>query len=239
MDKKFPTITEEMRHKILTIVGIVLCVLLTPLLIFNCIMIIQSMVNKDDVPNVGGISPLIVLTESMDPTIKAGDIIFVKSVDPEDIRDGDVISFFDPAGNGTSVVTHRVERIGRDVNGNVVEFWTKGDNNNTADRLPVPKEALVGKWTEMGIPLIGHVALFMSTPYGLIICILVPLAAFVGYEFYRRKKEDQTKQGDVAALMQELEALKAAQAANVVSAGATEEQIVETVEETADAETKE
>ena len=202
----------ETRHKVLTIVGIVLCVLLLPILIINCIMIVQSVVNEDEVPGVGGYSPLIVLTESMDPKIKSGDIIITKKIDGEDVEIGDVISFFDPAGNGTSVVTHRVIDL-KEENG-VIYFQTKGDNNNTVDRMWVSENNLVGKWTEIRFGGVGNVALFMQTTGGLIVCVLVPLALLVGYDFIRRKKSDQSKENDVAALMKELEELKAAQAAN-------------------------
>ena len=202
----------ELRHKVLTIVGIVLCVILLPILIVNCIMIVQSVVNEDEVPGVGGYSPLIVLTESMDPTIKSGDIIITQKIDGEDVEIKDVISFFDPAGNGTSVVTHRVIDI-KEENG-VLYFQTQGDNNNTVDRMWVSEDNLVGKWTEIRFGGVGHVALFMQTTGGLIVCVLVPLALLVGYDFLRRRKSDQSKENDVAALMKELEALKAAQAAN-------------------------
>ena len=49
------------------------------------------------------------------------------------------VSFFDPEGNGTSIVTHEVIEILEDGS-----FRTKGTNNNTADDLPVPVENLVG-----------------------------------------------------------------------------------------------
>ena len=54
-------------HKILTIVGIVICVILVPILVINVTMIIKGLVNKDEVPTVGGYAPLIVLTDSMNP----------------------------------------------------------------------------------------------------------------------------------------------------------------------------
>ena len=209
----------EMRHKVLTIVGIVLCVLLLPILIMNCIMIVQSMINDDEVPGIGGYSPLIVLTDSMDPTIASGDIIIVQQIDGKDVQVEDVISFFDPAGNGTSVVTHRVMDL-KEENGTLY-FQTQGDNNNTPDRVWVSENNLVGKWTEIRIPFAGHVALFMQTTGGLIVCVFVPLALLIAYDFLRRKKADQSKQDDVAALMKELEALKAAQAAGVTSSVAT------------------
>ncbi|SCI42523.1 Uncharacterised protein [uncultured Eubacterium sp.] len=43
-------------HKILTTLGIVLCIILIPILIINCTLIIKSYTNKDEVPSVGVIS---------------------------------------------------------------------------------------------------------------------------------------------------------------------------------------
>ena len=59
-----------------------------------------------------------------------------------DVKVGDVISFFDPAGNGTSIVTHRVIEIVEE-DGEIL-FRTRGDNNNTEDKELVPAENLVG-----------------------------------------------------------------------------------------------
>ena len=193
--------------KVMTIVGIVLCVLLVPILVFNCTMIVKGWVNKDEVPSIGGVSPLIVLTDSMDPVIKSGDIILTKQIEGEAVVKGDVISFFDLAGNGTSVVTHRVVDI-KTEKGEIF-FQTKGDANNIEDRRWVSENALVGKWTERRIPLVGHVALFMQSTVGLLLCIFLPLALFVGYDVMRRRKQASVAKDDVAALKAELEALKA------------------------------
>lgn len=198
------------REKILNIVGIVLCVLLIPILIINCILIVQGLVNEDKVPSLGGNTPLIVLTESMEPYINGGDLIIVKDADPKDIKVGDVISFFDPASNGSAVVTHRViEVIEKD--GQI--YWnTQGDNNISADKVSVPAENLVGLYHEGDrVAGLGSVAMFMQSTWGLILCIGVPLAALVTYELLRYKKANKSKQKDVDALMAELEALKAAQ----------------------------
>ena len=198
-------------HNVLTIVGIVMCVILVPILIVNCTLIVKSFVNKDKVPDFGGVLPLIVLTDSMYPDIKSGDIIICRTAEAEEIAEGDVISFFDPAGKGTAVVTHKViERIEK--NG-VISFRTKGINNNAEDRLPVPAENLVGKYTNIRIPGAGRVALFMQTTAGFIVCVFVPLIALVGYDLIRRKMYEKSKGDDMALLMAELEALKAEKAA--------------------------
>ena len=67
-------------HKILTIVGWILCIILVPILIINCTLLVKSFVNKDKVPDFGGTLPLIVLTDSMYPDIQSGDLIICKTV---------------------------------------------------------------------------------------------------------------------------------------------------------------
>ena len=250
-------------HKILTIVGIVICVILVPILVINVIMIIKGLVNKDEVPTIGGYAPLIVLTDSMNPPtsedfkalypidmtfdekvkeglraeieqitlertekerilkvsigsetenikkIQSGDLIVIKKIKAEDVKIGDVISFFDPEAGGTAVVTHRVIALEYDEKtGALVSFRTRGDNNNSADFTSIPVGNLVGIWTGKTFTGIGSVAMFMQSTPGLIVCIAVPIVLLVGYEILRRRKYDSSKKKDTDALLKELEELR-------------------------------
>ena len=199
--------TNTKLHKTLTVVGIILCVILIPVLIINCTLLVKSYVNEEEVPDFGGILPFIVLTDSMAPEIDAGDLIICKTIDSEDVELGDVISFFDPAGNGTSVATHKVVEIV--VTDGVRSFRTKGVNNNIEDRMLVPADNVIARYTGFRIPYAGHVAIFMQTTTGLLICVVLPIILFVGYDVIRRRIYDKKKGDDMAALMAELEALKA------------------------------
>lgn len=197
--------------KALTIVGVVLCVLLAPILIINVTLIIKSYTSPDDVPAIGGWTPLIVLTGSMEPKIHSGDLIFSKQIDPADVKVDDVISFYDPDGNGISVLTHRVIEIITDADGKR-SFRTRGDDNNTADRLAVSQDKLIGIY-RFRIPGFGNVAMFMQTTAGLIVCVVVPLVLLVGWDIFRRKRYESKNQMDTDALLAELEALRAQKAA--------------------------
>lgn len=201
--KKTP---QTKKDKILTIVGIVLCVILCPILIVNCTLIAKSYIYKDEVPTLGGYCPLIVLTDSMLPSIESGDLIICQTIDAKEVKVGDVISFFDPEGNGTSVVTHEVIEILEDGS-----FRTQGTNNNTADKLPVPPENLVGIYRTR-IAGAGNVALFLQSTPGLIVCVVIPIVLLVGYDLIRRRQYDKAKSADTDALLAELEALRAAKA---------------------------
>jgi signal peptidase len=200
------TKSATLKHRIFTIVGIVLCAIFAPLLIFNIILVIQGIVNPDEVPGIGGYKPMMVLTESMEDYILAGDLIIVEEVDPTTLEVGNVITFFDPTGNGTSTVTHRIIDIVNDETG--LWFQTQGDNNNTPDRELVEADAVIGIYV-FRIPYIAHVALFMQTIPGLIISIFVPLCAFIGYDLIRRRQFEKKKDEDRDALLAELEALRA------------------------------
>ena len=196
-------------HRVLTIVGTVLCIILIPILLINITLIAKSYINKDEVPSIGGTFPLIVLTDSMYPDIKSGDLIICNTAEAEDIKVNDVISFFDPAGNGTSIVTHRVIEIVED-DGEIF-FRTRGDNNNTEDKELVPAENLVGVY-KMRIAGAGHIAMFMQSTAGLIICVVLPIILLVGYDIIRRRIYEKNNKQDTDALLAELEALRAEKA---------------------------
>lgn len=194
-----------------------LCVILVPILIINLTLIVKSFTNKDEVPNIGGTLPLIVLTDSMLPEIESGDLIICHTIDAKDVKEKDVISFFDPVGNGTSIVTHRVIEVIND-NGEI-SFRTRGDNNNTEDKDPVPAKNLVGIY-KFRIAGAGNVAMFMQSTAGLIVCVVLPIILLVGYDVIRRRIYEKNKQSDTDALLAELEALRAMQNAQNAEAPA-------------------
>ena len=203
-------------HRILTGVGIALCVVLVPMLMINCTLLIKGWTNKDEVPTLFGYAPMIVLTDSMagnkEDNFSGGDLIFVKTVTAEEVKKGDVISFFDPAGNGTSITSHRVVEILNE--DGKISFKTKGDNNNTEDKLPVPAENLAGVYTGVKLAGAGRVAMFMQTPWGLILCVVVPILLLIGWDAVRRARYNKKHEEDKDALLAELEELRRLKAEN-------------------------
>ena len=205
---------KKIKQQILTVVGIALCVILIPMLIINCTLLIKGWTNNNKVPSVFGYSPMIVLTDSMagsnNDSFNGGDLIFIKTVEAEEVKKGDVISFFDPTGNGSTITSHRVVDVIHE-NGKI-SFKTKGDNNNTEDKLPVPSENLVGAYTGFRIAGAGNIAMFMQTPWGLIICVIVPIILLIAWDAVRRAMYNKKRQEDEAALLAELEELRAEKA---------------------------
>ena len=196
-------------HNILTVIGCVLCVILLPMLIINCTILIKSFINKDEVPDFGGFIPFIILTDSMYPDIKSGALVICIEVDPKEVEKGDVISFYDPSGNGKAVVTHKVvDIINED---GKLSFKTKGINNNTEDRFPVPAEKVIAEYSGLCIPGAGNAAIFLQSPAGLVLCVILPIILLVGYDVLRRRIYDKRRNDDMAKLMAELEKLRNSQ----------------------------
>lgn len=198
------------RHRVLTIIGTVLCIILVPILAINLTLIVKSYLNKEEVPNVGGYLPMIVLTDSMYPTIESGDLIICHTEDPNNIKEGDIIAFFDPAGNGQTVVTHTVTKVTKQ--DGEVAFKTKGDANNVEDQMLVPDDNLVGVYQKR-IPGAGNIAMFMQTTTGLIVCVVLPLILLIVYDVIRRKRYEKSQKSDTDALLEELQRLKEEKAA--------------------------
>ena len=192
-------------QKVLTIIGTVLCIILIPILLINLTLIAKSYIHADEVPSVGGKFPMIVLTDSMYPVIESGDLIICNTANAEEIAEGDIISFYDPMGNGTSVVTHRVLEIVKE--DGEISFRTKGDNNNAEDQVLVPAKSVIGVYRSR-IPGAGHIAMFMQTTPGLILCVVCPVLLIVGFDMLRRKKHDKEKKQDTDQLLAELEELR-------------------------------
>ena len=196
---------------IVNVIGIILCVILIPILFINCFLIVKGIANKNEVPSIGGNTPLIVLTGSMDPTIKAGDLIVTKKIAAKDVKVDDVISFFDPEGNGSSIVTHRVIGIEIDETSGEIFFRTQGDNNDIADMTPVSEKNLVGRWEGTRFWGLGYVVLFTQSTVGIIVIIAVIVVGIFVYMMIRKRIQDK----ETDSLKAELAALKAAQGGEI------------------------
>ena len=193
MNKKH---NEKSKIKISTIVGIVISVILSIILILNITLIVKSYTNKDEVPSIGGFTPMVVLTESMKPNINSGDLVITTKEEPKNIKVGDIITFFDPAGDGTSTTTHRVVEIKTE--DGILMFYTKGDANNANDRLPVEQDAIIGKYHSK-IPYVGNITMFLSTSNGLIVCVVIPMLLLFFLDSFARRNYVEKKKSDKEA----------------------------------------
>jgi len=199
----------DIPHLIGSILGIVLCALLLPIVVVNVTLVAKSFIFPDKVPSFMGVSPLIVMSGSMEPTIALDDLIFVRQTPFAQLKagekDGDVIAFMP---NPTTIVTHRIISVSVGEDGGHI-FITQGDNNNAPDDRPVYGNQVVGRYW-FRIPAAGYYALFMKEPIGMVIFVGVPLALFVIYDAVRRMLYSKKNKQAEASRVAELEAALAA-----------------------------
>lgn len=119
-----------------------------------------------------------VLTGSMAPTYNIGDTIFVQLKNPEDINEGDVITF-NPSLDSEAYLTHRVvEKIENYEGTGVICFRTKGDANSSQDIFLIEGQRVIGT-VNFGIPFLGYVIRFFQLRWYFIIPIVIMIAVFL------------------------------------------------------------
>ncbi|MGI6166831.1 MAG: signal peptidase I [Eubacteriales bacterium] len=170
------------------ILSILFNLILVLLVVMAAIFVVDRMNNR--VTFVFDHAVIIIATGSMEPAIPAHSCILITRARPEDIKVGDIITFYsdDPAIAG-SLNTHRVQSVISSIEG--IEFQTKGDNNLLPDAYNVRGERLVGKYVR-NLPILSYVARLILSPYGYVVVILFLLIymAAVLIPSARRKKAD-------------------------------------------------
>ena len=137
------------------IINIAVYIIVIPILIYNVSLIVQSIIIPDKTPSFFGIKTYVVISGSMEPKLKIGDIVIAKRITPEELQVGDIISF----RQGHSIITHRISNINRTSDG--IEYKTKGDNNNIKDIEIVNEKQIEGKVVEI-IPVLGKISLLLQ-----------------------------------------------------------------------------
>lgn len=112
-----------------------------------------------------GLQTYEIVSGSMTPEYNVGDLVYVKSVDPKDIKVGDVITFV--LNEQLTVVTHRVKAIDSESE----HFTTQGDANPATTETVYFKN-LVGK-VVFKIPLLGYLSGWVQNPPGTYIAVTV------------------------------------------------------------------
>ncbi len=120
-----------------------------------------------------GYTLLIEQSDSMSPVMRAGDLLFVESARPADVRVGDIVTFSDHTRQG-DLVTHRVIRkIDKDTS---IAFVTKGDANTGVERWAMDRDGTLGVHA-LTVPKLGFLAAWFSKPT--VRLMFLPVAALL------------------------------------------------------------
>jgi len=154
------------------------------------------------VPRCMGGTSLTVLTGSMEPAIKPGDMVATRGVDAANQNNftvGQVIAFL-PYPNNPTVVTHRITAVTQGPDG--VSYTTKGDANNSVDPWgPVAASHVRGQVVYV-VPKVGYVRQWVMEHFpvsaSILGVVLIAYGIFAYFSTLRRHKPDDAPPADDA-----------------------------------------
>lgn len=146
------------------------------LIILLVIVLFNFKVNNNDLVSLFGYSSLKVVSGSMQPKIKVGDVVIIKNSNNYNVND--IITFKDE----DSYITHRIIKIN---NGKIT---TKGDFNNKKDDKIIKTKDVVGK-VILVIPFMGNIMNNLSNP---IVLFIIFVIGFILITIIPEKKKDKS-----------------------------------------------
>ncbi len=131
------------------------------------------------IPCLWGHKPLVVISGSMEPTLKVGGMLYYEEIDLDDFKTDDILVY----KTKKHIISHRIVDI-------VDEgFITKGDANNSIDNNLVNKNQVLGKGTNWSIPYLGYYADFIYTHKYLLYIAIIIIVVDLLNDFYQSHKE--------------------------------------------------
>lgn len=167
--------------KALKITGNVLTVAVAILVVIMTVLTVFSMVfNRDGTASVFGAQAYVVQSDSMTPEFAAGDVIFSKEVNPEELVAGDIITFIsrDSASYGQTI-THCIREV--TTHNGELAFITYGIATGVDDGTPAAASDVLGRYT-FRIAGLGSFFEFLKSVPGYIVCILLPFLVIIGLQ---------------------------------------------------------
>ena len=155
----------------------ILYIIMIPVIVYDIILIAQTIINPDATPSIFGIKTFNIISSSMKPTIEINDIVIVKEVDEKEINKNDIITF---NINGDTI-THRVIDI-ENANGKIL-YTTKGDSNEVEDSDKIAYNNIEGKYI-FKIPKVGKILNFLKNKFVFAAILVILIISFI----YEKKK---------------------------------------------------
>lgn len=122
-----------------------------------------------------------VLSGSMEPQVRTGDVVGEERISAVQMRSGDVVTFQDPDEPGR-MITHRVRSVREQ--GGSVDVVTKGDANNTTERWSMAADGHLGR-VQYRVAKVGYALVFLRGPVGILLLVVLPALALGVLELRR------------------------------------------------------
>ena len=188
-------------RKVVNVASLILKILIMVFTIVVLVFTVLSVTTFDRMDRkIFGYRMLVVLSDSMSATdFDAGDLIFVRDVDPATLQEGDVITFqsTDKKSYG-EIITHKIRRLTTDDKGNP-GFVTYGTSRDNDDDAIVTYQFVYGKYVGK-ISKVGVFLEFLQRPIGYVVCILLPFCLLMGWQafnlvmLFKRHKQQQQEE---------------------------------------------
>ena len=160
--------------KILSILKIIILILL---ILFALFTVYQKVFPNN--PSAFGFRTYSIITKSMEPVLKKGDVILVQERNTSSYKVGDIITFKGTSGDlKGKIVTHEVVGIQLENGKNI--FYTKGIQNISEDPAVYENEIL-GKYIYK-FKFFSLIERIMDTKIGFILIIIIPLGYIYFYD---------------------------------------------------------
>ena len=170
-------------RKIATLTGLLLCLLLLPILIVNLSLIIQTAVWPDQLPSALGHKALILMPDGPENSRPVG---IIRSVPLDHLKPQDTIAY----RKGLTFFIESVHEI-ETVNG-IPNIRTIAGSEAGAAITTVPAEQIEGILVHR-IPKLGSWALFLQTPVGLLLFMVLPVFLFLAQDSFLRNRRTSRK----------------------------------------------
>lgn len=131
--------------------------------------------------SIGGYTLFSIMTGSMEPTFSVGTLVVGETVDPNNIREGNIITY--KGVTGSTVTTHRVQQVRQGEEG--IEFVTKGDANSVVDPVTVKGSNVISR-VFVDLKHVGGIITFLQENMGAVIGVGLLIYFYIW--FISRKK---------------------------------------------------
>ena len=176
--------------KALKIIGSIIKTIMWIIVILIVSVILVQRVSNNKV-TLANYSIYTVVTESMLPKYKVGDMLLAKTVDINTLSVGDDVVYMGREGSFSGkIVTHQIIKI--DENNGVKQFHTKGLNNIAEDPI-VSSDQIYGKIATK-LTILSIISKIVMNQYGFYFIIIVPAVilifqVFIDVKNSRKKSE--------------------------------------------------
>lgn len=154
--------------------------------IFRIIYILVIIYLITFIPSLWRHKPLVVISGSMEPTLKVGSLLYYHKEEIDSFNKDDILVY----KTNKHIVSHRIVEISED------GFITKGDANQSIDSNQVYEEQVLGKGTNWCIPYLGYYTDFIYHHKYLIYISISILVIDLCNDFYKTYKKKMEKSNE-------------------------------------------